>query len=309
MTLACSLYKHRQAYQLSTTDALLSPVLSPYAMRHLDLANKTNTPFVQKWGHRIIAAIQFIPVVGMLACLIERIVALACHAIVKRRENEICKAQAQILGIRIPAGEKPREYLNKYVKAKHLLDFCRQIPHCNIFIMDMMHDFTNDIELINDPIQIAEDLRKWMAQDATTAQLLDLSLSFCNLKTIPPEIKYFKNLQELSLDCNQISSLPPEIGDLVNLRRLNLNNNQLESLPSEIGNLVNLVRLVSTKNQLKSLPHEIGNLIKLCWLNVSDNQLTALPASANRLNLRQLKIDSRVSLPTGFNASTLIIKV
>jgi hypothetical protein len=57
-------------YQLSCMELLQSLVVSQYGLRHLEQA------YLQpehKWGHRLIALIEFIPVIGQIAMLVERI--------------------------------------------------------------------------------------------------------------------------------------------------------------------------------------------------------------------------------------------
>lgn len=59
-------------YNLTKLEVLKSFVVSEYGLRHLAQA-KTQTQ--HKWGHRIIAAIELCPIVGLIATLIEAIVA------------------------------------------------------------------------------------------------------------------------------------------------------------------------------------------------------------------------------------------
>jgi hypothetical protein len=70
------LSNHERAYNLSFQDGLLSvgTLLSgaPYAQRHWELSNRSAEHCL---GHRIIAVLQMIPVIGLLFCLIERIAA------------------------------------------------------------------------------------------------------------------------------------------------------------------------------------------------------------------------------------------
>jgi serine/threonine protein phosphatase PrpC len=71
MPLNYSLADHPQGYDVKWYDFLPGLMHSPYAARHLDLAN---TNISHRLGHRLIAALEFIPVLGFLASLIERIV-------------------------------------------------------------------------------------------------------------------------------------------------------------------------------------------------------------------------------------------
>src|SRR5690348_2780999 len=68
-----SLNLHAQQYNLSWQDCGFSLVTGlsgyPYANRHWELAEKESN-----WGHYAIACIQYLPVLGALASLIERII-------------------------------------------------------------------------------------------------------------------------------------------------------------------------------------------------------------------------------------------
>jgi hypothetical protein len=68
-----SLDNHSLGYSTTLSEKLLGLVVSPYAIRHAELSNSAKTSN-HRLGHRIIAAIEFIPLVGALASLIERVV-------------------------------------------------------------------------------------------------------------------------------------------------------------------------------------------------------------------------------------------
>lgn len=76
MSISCSLYPHIRGYSFSRKEALVSPIISPYAVRHLRLSYSQEISKAEKWGHRVIATIQFIPIIGLLASLIERVAVL-----------------------------------------------------------------------------------------------------------------------------------------------------------------------------------------------------------------------------------------
>jgi hypothetical protein len=69
-----SLDSHIRRYETNWSEKLSGLVVSPYACRHAKLSLSAKTPSKYRLGHRIIATIQFIPVLGALASLIERIV-------------------------------------------------------------------------------------------------------------------------------------------------------------------------------------------------------------------------------------------
>ncbi len=58
-------------YQLSCIELLQSLVVSEYGLRHLSEANQRPE---RMWGHRLIALVEFIPVLGQLAMIVEWIV-------------------------------------------------------------------------------------------------------------------------------------------------------------------------------------------------------------------------------------------
>lgn len=67
----CLLFEHSRGYALTWKEALAMPLYSAYAGRHKELAQKNHSR-----AHQIISCIEQIPVLGMVASLIERIVAL-----------------------------------------------------------------------------------------------------------------------------------------------------------------------------------------------------------------------------------------
>lgn len=71
-----NLTSHERGYNISFYDGLFSIVTGlsggPYAKRHWELSNVSKSP-QYKLGHRCIAVLQYIPVVGALAAVIEKI--------------------------------------------------------------------------------------------------------------------------------------------------------------------------------------------------------------------------------------------
>jgi regulator of replication initiation timing len=109
--------------------------------------------------------------------------------------------------------------------------------------------------------------------------VIKLDLSNNGMRSLPPEIGRFRNLQYLNLSRNQLLDLPPEIGRLTKLQVLNVTGNQLDQLPNEIGNLVNLKQLIVSQNFLKRIPPEVGKLTRLEFFDASENRLTQIPAA------------------------------
>ena len=71
-----SLTPHIDGYHLTTADlwlcALTFFTAVPFAQRHFELANE---PYTAKWGHRILAVIECMPILGALVALIEYCIA------------------------------------------------------------------------------------------------------------------------------------------------------------------------------------------------------------------------------------------
>lgn len=290
MDLACSLYNHNREYHLSCSEALYAPIVSPFAIRHLELAESPHCTAMQRLGHRVIAVIEFIPVVGLLATLIERVVcaALKWLGAMPQTMNPIRPhakaAPAPSLAVTNAAPIQTIAPTQAEIKAaEELIEFCKHIPGGSVKVQQWSH---------LDTIQQADRLRQWLAQDPTIASMTTLKLDTKGLKAIPPEIERFKNLIELEISyCWSLSSLPSEIGNLTNLQKLLLIYTGLTSLPSEIGNLINLQELQVIRNKLSSLPPEIGNLTNLQILNAYRNKLASLPLEIDKLtNLRQVNL-------------------
>lgn len=287
-------------------------------------------------GHRIIAAVQFIPVVGILASLIERIVVLICKTFLskqrksttvtpsideedndgmadenlrlnqlssdslahvakfldtsdtdslsqlttgKKRIDRIWQAQVSRLNLNVPVGVSPQACVVEH--DNQLIDFCQRIPGSRRYMESQLAALNLH--------QKAEALRKWLSEDHGIAGRTELNLDFSEIKAIPPEIKFFKNLNALRLKGNGLSSLPAEIGHLTELVELDLNHNQLTSLPPEIGKLAKLIGLNIEHNELASLPSEFFNLSNLEEFSVANNKLSVLSPEIGRLTkLQQL---------------------
>lgn len=304
MALACSLYQDARAYRFSYKEALWAPIMSPYAIRHLRLANRSDTPFLQKWGHRIIAAVQLIPIVGLLASLIERIICLvgkwlnskpliqqdyfkpfssttlASNSSLQRKglaqaivQNTLSVTSSTLVQSIVPSQAQIED-------AEILIDFCKHISGGSAF---------NHL----DPIAQSASLRTWLANDPAIAEMKELILVGKGIKAIPPEISFFKRLGYLSLNDNDLTSFPAEIRTLSRLWTLCVKNNQLTSFPIEICALTTLQQLDVSDNKLDGVPAEISHLTKLWCIFLGNNQLTFLPVEiCNLPNLTVLHLDN-----------------
>ncbi len=96
-----------------------------------------------------------------------------------------------------------------------------------------------------------------------------------HVTSIPPGIKYLRQLEYLELRGNRLSGLPPEVGQL-DRWPLSCTTTRSPSLPAEIGALRRR-QLDVRHNQLVSLPVEIGHLTNLDRLDLNENPLAVPP--------------------------------
>jgi Leucine-rich repeat (LRR) protein len=108
-------------------------------------------------------------------------------------------------------------------------------------------------------------------------KVIKLVLRRDKLKTFPPEIFQFTNLQYLDLSKNDIKEIPYQISSLKDLQYFAISRNHLIELPAQIGELTNLYYLNANQNDLYGIPPEIGKLVKLRNLDLWDNNIGELP--------------------------------
>ncbi|MEO0337946.1 MAG: leucine-rich repeat domain-containing protein [Bacteroidota bacterium] len=99
-------------------------------------------------------------------------------------------------------------------------------------------------------------------------------------------------LEALFLDRQGLKSIPEEIRDYKNLKTLDLSHNGISDLPKWLSTLKNLEKLSLNFNQIIHLGEELVRLKKLRELNLSHNQLTTvdfenLPPSLSELDVSQ----------------------
>lgn len=187
-------------------------------------------------------------------------------------------------------------------KAKMLIEFCNRFPEGKKRVKLLKRTNLEQIPL-------AEGLCKWLSTDPSIATVTELE---CD--SVPPEIRYFKNLQKLQLGhCPSV--IPIEIGELKELKELTIwsgptlplqifelkglcklsihstLSNPLTTLPPEILQLENLEELDLSNNGFIDLPTVVLSLEKLKKLNLRFNRLQQLPAEINQLKqLQELEI-------------------
>ena len=126
--------------------------------------------------------------------------------------------------------------------------------------------------------------------------VLTLCIEDCEMKQLPDEIGFFKNLGIVELHGIGLESLGDGIQYLSKLRSFSAKNNRLEYLPESIGNLTKLRSLNLHDNLLKKLPDALQELEELELLQLSKNpQLIELPVWLCRLpSLKKLILDKDV---------------
>jgi len=121
-----------------------------------------------------------------------------------------------------------------------------------------------------------------------------LNLRKKKLKSIPPEVFLFKNLNYLELSSNRINNIPKEISSLANLQYLYIGKNKIESIPIELTQLKHLKVLSLNRNGIKSLPKEIGSMYSLRILDLWGTDIVVLPNEIALLKHTLEIIDMRV---------------
>ena len=132
--------------------------------------------------------------------------------------------------------------------------------------------------------------------------LLNLDISFNQLKALPTEIANLHLLQELNCACNKLQSLPKSMASMAWLRVIKANGNTIAGIPTEVGQCKALELLNLSENILTSIPQEIAGCKRLRTLLLQNNDLPRLPLSLSKLvgQMQQLDIsnNSREMLTT-----------
>jgi Leucine-rich repeat (LRR) protein len=114
-----------------------------------------------------------------------------------------------------------------------------------------------------------------------------LSLKHKKLKSVPPEVFQFKNLEILDLSKNKLTEIPEDIQKLGKLREISVANNYLTTFPIQLGNLTELRKIVAYQNNIALLPNTIGSLLNLELLDLWSNEIESFPSEIKAL--KQLK--------------------
>jgi hypothetical protein len=126
--------------------------------------------------------------------------------------------------------------------------------------------------------------------------VLTLCIEDCEMKQLPNEIGFFRNLGIVELHGIGLEKIGNGIQYLSKLRSFSAKNNCLEYLPESFGNLKKLRSLNLHDNRLKKLPDSLQQLEELELIQISKNpDLRSLPNWLTRLpSLKKLILDKDV---------------
>lgn len=125
--------------------------------------------------------------------------------------------------------------------------------------------------------------------DAKLNHLTTLSLSFCDLERIPPELGELIWLESLKLSENRKLTEISVLDKLINITNLHLDNNQIQDI-SLLANLVNLKVLFIDYTQVADLS-PLADLVNLTELAISGTRVKDLTPLSNLKNLTKLYFD------------------
>jgi len=146
----------------------------------------------------------------------------------------------------------------------------------------------------------AEEIRAWMKDPANMQHLgkfLEIDLSNCKLKVIPPEICRLFCLARLHLNNNQITEINPStFAGCTNLTVLQLNNNQITEInPSTFAGCLSLRELHLRNNLITKInPLTFADCPDLRGLRLNNNQIVQIApnAFAGCKALRELELSN-----------------
>jgi Leucine-rich repeat (LRR) protein len=104
-----------------------------------------------------------------------------------------------------------------------------------------------------------------------------LQLSKKKLKTVPEEIRQFKNLNALDLGRNKLKELPAWMGELKYMQEFHAPKNKLREMPAVVCKWKHLKRLDLHQNEITGLIGCMGGLKELTSLDLWSNELEDFP--------------------------------
>lgn len=145
-------------------------------------------------------------------------------------------------------------------------------------------------------IEMARVIRKFLEKNAELCrQFTYILIRKATLTSIPPEIRYFSEIESLEIVEALITSVPPEIGTLSKLQTLDLSHNKIDFISPAIGHLSQLAELRLDHNCIHFIPQELFHLPKLRELDLHDNEIFFIPPDLHlpeicHLDLRKNKL-------------------
>lgn len=281
--MSISLLNHPLGYSTSCRETLLAPFFSPYASRHFELA-KDNPYGIY---HITIGILEYIPVLGVLISLIER-VAVAIFNALKTPEKEV----------EVPPEPEP---LLEPSDPEHALT---QLPAVLVGKIGQFLDLEH-ASYLSDCVNGCEELWKMLARrlnipvakgqkaEQVIRQVWDDKnlIKFCKLVLDKTMRARFANLpfQKQAQQLRKFLKISPWVESH---KMIEIKEKELTSVPPEIQYFEALSYLILQGNLLTSLPQEICKLKNLHILNVSHNQLTCLPKGMRAMRLLKLDVSN-----------------
>jgi Leucine-rich repeat (LRR) protein len=100
-----------------------------------------------------------------------------------------------------------------------------------------------------------------------------LFLNSSGIKTVPEEIKKFRNLKALHLGSNSIQNVPDWIVQFEKLEWINLGANSIAEFPEHLLDLPNVKKIELYYNKIKKMPGDLSGFKKLQYLNLRTNMM------------------------------------
>lgn len=318
----CSLLTHKDKYTFSNSETLESLIVSPYAIRHFELANDSKLSKKVQWAHRIIGTIQSIAIIGLLASLIERIVAFV-YSYFKKDTPVISPIKI------VSSNPKPRAIPEP--KPINLLDACDNdsINSISQFLdvrdagnlasaskkISSTHIWKGQAKKFKIAIPKGENVKEFAKKAILAKNLFDFFIHVPELKDKVEEIRkktdltIFQQAEEfrewlksgndtvtkiynITINDKEIRSIPPEIEHFKILHGFELTNCKVSKIPTSLKNLILLHSLNFSRNHLEKFPKEILKLKNLRLLTLNSNKIKKIPKDIVRMrNLDYLMLD------------------